>query len=45
MSLNMCYHDMTVFMETFKITESSLVNHKIRAYERCEAACVDTSDL
>ena len=34
----------TVFMEMFKITESSLSNHKIRVYEWCEPTCVDTSN-
>ena len=31
-------------MESFKITESSLSNDKIRVYERCEPACVGASN-
>ena len=30
------YSDMTVLMEMFKITESSLLYHKTRVYEQCE---------
>lgn len=40
---DICCCDIIVCTEIFNRTESSLSNHKIRAYERCEPACVGTA--
>ena len=41
----MCYSNLTVLMDMFKITESSLSNHKIRVYEQCEPTCVGACNV